>query len=483
MTDKVTNLSLKENIILMGVLVSAFAIRIYYFVMTLHQPLWWDELCYGSLAKNIVYHSWDGLAFIVHESALRPLLFSYAWAALIKIGAGEIFSKIILVLLPSILNVFLVYLIAKEIFNKRIGIISAIIYAVLWMNLFYSLRFLVHMFEMSFFLGSLYFFIIYLKENNFKHFFIAMILISITTLIRYQAGILLGVYLIVLIFSKKLFLNKFKFWLAGITGLIPLIIFFCINLYKSGELFPALSMNPMGTSSFEFGVLSMIPFFLQNIFLIAFCVGLPLLLLNMFIDRRKLEEQLTLIFALVFFLSFLIFYIRAAEDRWLFEILAVLVIVAGYGIDCCAIQLEKFIGEGKGKVMGALFIIFILAVGVYGQVSHADELIKNKKDTYVSMREVFNFIRLNSPSNSVVAGYGIEPYVIYYGERKYIGLTTNETDVELIPQADLLVVHAFNPHPQYLMDYYLNNEDKLMPVYAGYENAQPAAIVYVERVE
>jgi len=336
------------------------------------------------------------------------------------------------------------------------------------------------MLEISFFLSSLYFFLRYLKETNFRHFVYAMILMSITTLIRYQAGLMFVVYLLILLLSRKLLLNKLKFWLAGIIGVVPLIIFFCINLYQTGNFFPALFMNPMGTTAFNFGVFNFIPMFLQNTFLIGFILGLVFVLLDIFIDRRKLWEQMTLILTLTLFLSFLIFYIRVAEDRWLFEVVAVLVMIAGYGIDSVAIKLEKFIGTRGGSFVSVLFIVAILMFGVYGQVVYSDGLIKNKKETYLPMKEAFEFIRDNTPKESVIAGYGIEPYVIYYAERKYIGLTTNATDAELIPYAQFAVVHAYNPLPPYLIEYYLNNSEYLKPIYVGYESGNPSVIVYWE---
>jgi len=42
----------KNNRILIGILIFAFAIRLYYFIMTKSQPLWWDELCYGCFSES-----------------------------------------------------------------------------------------------------------------------------------------------------------------------------------------------------------------------------------------------------------------------------------------------------------------------------------------------------------------------------------------------------------------------------------------------
>jgi len=103
------------NLALVGILIFAFAIRIYYFVMTKSQPLWWDEAAYGSLAKNFILDGrWSDTYLIQHETFIRPLLFPILWAALLKIGFGEIGVRFLLQFLPSIIAVFFVYLISKE---------------------------------------------------------------------------------------------------------------------------------------------------------------------------------------------------------------------------------------------------------------------------------------------------------------------------------------------------------------------------------
>ena len=45
----------KNNLMFLGVLLVAFVIRLYYFVYTNGQTLWWDESEYMSMAKNIFY--------------------------------------------------------------------------------------------------------------------------------------------------------------------------------------------------------------------------------------------------------------------------------------------------------------------------------------------------------------------------------------------------------------------------------------------
>ena len=130
------------NFSLMGVLVFAFIIRLYYFIQVGNQPLWWDELCYGSLAKNMISGAWDGTSLIIGETLIRPPFFPFIWSLLMSINFPEMASRLMLEFLPSVLSVFFVYLVGKEIFGKRVGIIASFIFSVFWIHLFYTIRFL-----------------------------------------------------------------------------------------------------------------------------------------------------------------------------------------------------------------------------------------------------------------------------------------------------------------------------------------------------
>ena len=147
------------NLSLVLVLLFAFAIRLYYLFLTKGQPLWWDEACYGSLAKNILTSLWSSTDLITSESIIRPPLFALAWAILIFLNIPETGTRFILEIIPSFLSVFFVYLIAKEIFNKRTGIFAAFIFSVLWIHLFYSIRFLTDVPSLLFLFASIYLFI------------------------------------------------------------------------------------------------------------------------------------------------------------------------------------------------------------------------------------------------------------------------------------------------------------------------------------
>lgn len=484
------------NLALVGVLLFAFIVRFYYFFITKSQPLWWDEAVYGTLAKNYITHMWNGMDVIVGESVIRPFLFPFLWSILLRLGANEVVARFFLEFIPSILSVFFVYLIGKELYDKKVGLISAFIFSALWLHLFYTARLLTDSFQLVLLFPSFYFFIKFLKsEPNFKLFAISLLLLSFSTLTRYQNGIFFFVYFFLLIPDKKLLLNKAKFWIYGIVGLIPMWIFFISNQIKYGNIFPALLggsylatseklANPIGWDVLKY--LKMFnPYpsdWLFLIFFFSFILGMLFVLFelsigyNFMTKERKLKNHLFLLLSLFIFYSFFVFYIRSAEDRWLLPTSLPLVILAAIGIMCLFNFVKKY------NNYFAIFLVFaILILGAYSQVTFADSIIENKQTSYLQIRQGFEWIKANTPENSVITGIGIQPYAPYYSERKFLNFPDNESEVGILADADYIVIHGFTPQTPYISEYLSKNQDKWVPVNVFFfdaEQKQPALVIY-----
>lgn len=487
------------NLALVGILLFAFILRLYYFFLTKSQPLWWDEAVYGTLAKNYVTHMWNGTDVIVGESVIRPFLFPFLWSILLRLGANEIVSRFFLEFIPSIFSVFFVYLIGKELYGKKVGLISAFIFSALWLHLFYTARLLTDSFQLVLLFPSMYFFIKFLKsESNFKLFAISLLLLSFSTLTRYQNGIFFFVYLLLLIPDKKFLLNKANFWIAGFIGLIPMLVFFISNQIKYGNIFPALLdgtylatseklANPIG-----WGVLKNLKMFnpyssdvLFLIFFFFFILGMLFVLFEILIGynfmtrERKIKNHLFILLSLFIFYSFFVFYIRSAEDRWLLPTSLPLVILAAIGIVCLFDFVKKY------NKYFAIFLVFaILIIGAYSQIKFADSVIENKQTSYLQIRYGFEWIKQNTHEDSVIIGSGIQPYAPYYSDRKFLDFPENESGKDIIADADYLVIHGFTPQSEYMNSYLQENQDKWGVVnvfFFNQEQSQPALVIYKKR--
>jgi len=476
----------KNNLAFVGILIFAIVIRWYYFVLTKVQPLWWDEAAYGTLARNFVSHAWDGSSIIIGETLIRPPLFPLLWSLLLRIGFGETGIRFLLEFAPSVIAVFFVYLVAKEVYGKRTALISAFIFSALWIHLFYSARLLTNVPALPLIFASVYYFLRSTKDKFIaKYFFISLVLLSFATLIRYPNGLIFFAFLAFLLLTGKFVLVKnAKFWSSGIFGLFPIFLFFIYNYLTQGNIFPALlggSYAKPVSQKIAFHVLNFIPVYLKTVFLVFFILGLGLAALELGLRYDRISKSqrmrghliLMLIFLVIF--SYFIFKIRGAEDRWLFPASLALVCFSGIGIDYVYRYLRKY-----SKHFAVILVLAVLLFGAYQQLNFADQLIKNKKGSFLQMRQGFEWLKENSPENSIILGSGIEVYSVYYAERMYQGFPPNSSEIDALG-ANYLVVHSFSSQPDYLNDYLQQSQGKWEPVNAFFfdaERKQPALIIY-----
>jgi len=131
---------LAENHVLIFsiIFILAFAIRIYFFLITKNQPLWWDEADYMAYAKTLAgAGNMDWIVTAKHNS-----LFPFIAAFFIKFISSEAVLRFILEVIPSLLLVFATYKILILMYNdKKIALISSSLMAVLWEGLFNTFRF------------------------------------------------------------------------------------------------------------------------------------------------------------------------------------------------------------------------------------------------------------------------------------------------------------------------------------------------------
>ncbi len=190
---------------------------------------------------------------------------------------------------------------------------------------------------------------------------------------------------------------------------------------------------------------------------------------------QKLQSYLLSILVLAIICAFFVFYLRGGEDRYLLAASASIICMTGLGLNYLYNFIKKY-----NKAFAVIIILALLGWGTYTQVNFADELIKSKKESFLQMRQGFEWIRDNTPKESIILGQGIEAYAIYYAERQYERLSPNITNVNEI-NADYLVDHAFTERAGYMDEYIQKNQDKWKPIQVFFidkQQKQPIFIVY-----
>jgi len=475
------------NLMLFGVLILAFVVRVYYFILTKNQPLWWDEVSYGSLAKNLAFGLFENADALIGEKVIRPLFLPLLWSLLFKIGIGEIGARLLFEFIPSIISVFLIYLVVKEAYDKKIALISAFVLAISWMHIFYSMRLLTSVPALFLLLISVYFFIKSENENfNSKYFGIAIFFLSLSFLMRYIFNSLGFVYAAYILLLRRKYLLKKEFWIAGIIGVVPLIAFFLINYFTSGSFYPAFGVytasfaQKPGPAWYTIGFLTHI---LRNPLIVLFTIGILYALFNLVIgyglirNKKYLRSNLLLLLLILVPLYFFIFVVRASEDRYLFIFFLSIAVFISQAIFLIYDFTKKY-----NKQLAVVVLLVILLFSGYAQLKFADSLIKGKKDSYAQMKEAFLWIEENSQEGeSVMASY-TELYSFYYGNRIAYGYPANETlFLEEIDEKkpDYFIVHAFNSFPQYILEFPEKHSDRFTPVkFYTFDGTNPILVIY-----
>jgi 4-amino-4-deoxy-L-arabinose transferase-like glycosyltransferase len=499
---------------LVGILFIALIIRIYYFNITKNQAIWWDGLCYGAIARDIVTHQWTTTPIIMGENVIRPWLMSIVWAGLIKLGVSEIGSRIVMELIPSFLIVFVTYFIAEKMYSKRFALIATFIMAISWIDIFYSMRLLTHIPGLFLSMVSIYYFFKSLEKEkiSFKYFTISIFLAFLSVLTRWTYGLVGIVYIIHLIFINKLKVAKQKqFWIGGIIGSIPMTIFFLYNLLTYGRLFPALANYAQSASEkteiawYTFGLFKHIlggvvrlgnpssgplitcPWFYLFIFGIIMMFAQLFLGYGLISKVKKLSSHVFILSLLILNTFFLAFYIKYSEDRYMFECFISIVFITAYAIDVIYLYIKKY-----NKLAAFGVVVLLLLLGGYCQYAYGSPITIDKASSFYQMKQAFLWIKDNTPANSAILGWAHEPYTIYYAERAPVRLDEiNSSWSYLFPtqkatnfskKFDYAVVHVFGSKtPQVYLDYLESIKSNLTVVHAEFLDAQqqqPGVIIY-----
>ena len=476
------------NLTLSIILIFAFAIRLYYFILTKNQPLWYDEAEYMSGGLNWAF----GVPY--QFNVQRPILFHFLIFLLMRFGFNESLIKFVLSVIPSILVVPLSYVLVKDMYNKKIALITSLIFSFFWLSIFYSMRIMTDIF--GFLLGLFAFYLFwegYVEKKNKYYVWLMGVFIALPIMIR-LAGAMFGLILLLfLIFTERLkFLKNRDLWIAFFIALLTISPFLIWYYNYHGSVFGFLVSNlGQGTAAtsdkpFAWNVINFIPAYLYTTFLIMFFVGLLTLMnlilgLDLFFREKKknLYADFLNVLTILFVLAFFIFYLKGTEDRWLIAISLPLFVFVSKGIMLISNQIEKRLN----KSLAILFILVILVLGAYAQIKFANDLIISKKDSYSQVRDAGLWIKENSENTDVVFSYSITQNT-YYSQRETFGFSVNETEFlkevkEKNPK--YIVISAFENYPSWATASSENFRNITNPVNAFFfdaEKKQAALIIF-----
>ena len=480
----------KYNLILIGILLFSFIIRIVYFLKTYNQPLWWDEAEYFSIAKSM-------LGIVPYDYPVqRPVLFPLLIALFYSFTHSEAFVRFMLVLLPSVGCVFMTYLVGKSLYNKRVGLIASFIMSVFWVLMFNTFRVHTDALALLFGLLAVYFFWeSYVKKKDTKLLFLTAVFVALAFLIRLFYLILIPMFLIFLLITERLnFLKKKEVWYTALLSLILVVPYLIWNYFKFNNPFAFLY------GYITFGALSLhatrpIPWtliwdvfkiYIHLVYLILFLFGL-LTLIDLILGfdlvlknkRKVLKSDLFVVINILTVILFFTFIFRVmGEPRWLIFMAPAMFFIIARGLMKIYYFLTKY-----HKLLALAVVLILLFFGAYQEIKYSGFIINSKKDSYLPVKQAGLFIKQNSLQSDIVFSNSV-PHSTYYSERKTQGIPSpssnfEETIKELRPR--YLVLSIFEVHSEEVLSYSEKYQDILKPVQAYFadpEQTQPVLVVY-----
>ncbi|MEA3378665.1 MAG: glycosyltransferase family 39 protein, partial [Nanoarchaeota archaeon] len=503
------------HLFLFAVLAIAAIIRFKY--MTVNAAVWWDEADYLNIAKHYALGT-PNLA-----APWRARAMSILWIPLYKLGATEWAIRFLHQIL-SLLGVYLTYVVGRKFFNKNVGLIAAFMMGSFWLHIFWSTRIELGLEGMVIWLlSALFFWKGYVEKKNYWYVIGSAALMS-WGLFAYEAeGFLIPFFGVFLLVTERLkFLKSKRFWLFVVTALIVATPFLCWNYIEFNERFSnhtpvksvIFSLYPrfgrtyeadwVGTeeykpsidrpfsetinkfSTFFVNLPNVVkwPFFIFIIaglvYFIKLFLGFDLLLKN---KSKRLKKDFFILWWAVF--VSLIFAIWMAASGFGFEIrlwfpgFPAIFIIGALGVVYLYNKIKK-----HSEVLAFCIIGGLLIFGAYANITHAQEMINVKKDSYSHIKLAGEWVKANSNKDDVLTGCGLSVPWVYYSERQFIGRIkdkpnlTNNIIKEHKPKYFIMDFYDPACQPQ---QYLQEHQGNLVPVNAYYfdeQKQQPIIVIF-----
>ena len=467
---------LKENWMLGGIIVFAILIRLYYFKITNGQILWWDESVYMLISQRFAF----GSDYIF--GPVRPILFSFITALFLKISNTEFLPRLFMLLL-SIATVPGMYLLGKELFNKKVGLVSAFLMSIFYLNLFFTYRLLVDLPSLTFFIYSAYFFFKYFKTKKNSSLYWAVVMVAIGTLFKLSTAFILPAILIyVLITQGFSFIKKKEIWISVLIFILimtPYLIWGYLEFggfvltQASGHVSPGSYFE--GFNSFK-NYLTSFPTYFSWYLLIPFIFGIVMMYkVFLYFDKlvkgdNDLKRDLYLLLILLIPFTLVSFLIGHNENRYIITIFPIVFVISSSFL----ITSYNFIKK-HNKFFAILLMICLLSFTANFQINNADDLIKSKINSYNEIKEVGIWLKENTNPGEIIVTKSW-PQIKYYSERGVIKLPL--TKEEFDPNdTDYLMLSVFEQHPDWAYNYPQENNLTLIKYYLD-QNQQPLVIIY-----
>ncbi len=480
-------LSNKYNLCFLAVFVLAFALRLYYLILTKNQALWWDEAEYLNMAKHWAFDMPYDL------NPQRPPLFPLLAAAIFWLGGSVFTVKFFLSLLPSLLIVFVTYLIAGELYDKKTALVASAFMAVFWLAIFNTIRSHTDLLAMLF--GSLAIYLAWKYAEKQKNWMIVLagLLIGLSVLTRLLAGIAVIFLAAMLLVAKRksLFFDKYVWLSAVVAALSVLPYLIWAKLHFGSVLAPFSGYGSAFTgisSNFAWHVFGFFKWFGEWPVLILFLAGIVIVLIDIALGReiifqkegRALRAHILMLAWVFTYVFYFVFVVRAytTEDRWLLPMALPMFILAARPVTMLFDFLKK---RNRNAAIFAVAVLLILCS--YPQYAHAASIIPIKASTYLQEPWAGQWLKENTQPDDVILAVNEQAPLAFYSERRVYGLDTPEGTVNRVKELrpKYLVITGYAKAEKWQVNFPDSYKESILPAHAFFEDPehkQLAIVIY-----
>jgi 4-amino-4-deoxy-L-arabinose transferase-like glycosyltransferase len=471
---------------LVWIVLFGLAIRLYYFIITYNQPLWWDEAVYMIMARH-----WTAGLFYDFTPA-RPILFSLIISLFNFVSTSELLPRLFILIFSLSAIVGMYYLARCLTDSKRAGLLSAFLTSIFYIHIFYTSRLLVDTLSFTFFIWSAFFFFKYYKKNNPKFAYIASAIVGIGFLFRITTALILGVvFIYALVTGGFKEFKKKEYWIGALIFLLIITPYLIWGYFQFEGFVLTKAFATNAPKNFWVGGYNVLIDYILRLFLLlpnhwAFPL-LGLFICGLFMTHdsivgfdmmRKGDEELKRkFFILLMFLIPLIaisFLLDHYEDRYIFNVFPAIFILTSIA----AVYFQELISKRYNKNIGAIFITILFALILYSQLQAVDFTVVGKLQSYQQVKDAGLWIKENSNPEDIVITHSY-PQTQYYSWRYCRHFPKTKEEFESLDQTNFtyFVLSVFERSPEWVYSY---PQEKNLTVANAWvtEKQEPILVIY-----
>lgn len=460
-------------LIVLGIFFFSLYIRLKYAFLS---GMWVDEGRYAVIGRALLEHPFSYSTRMHGTITSFPPLFPFLlFISQLIFGAGEFAVRIVNPFLGA-LSVVATYYLARHLFNKQVGVISALLMSVAPYNLFFSERVLLEIPHLLFFTLTIAFFYVGWEKKKERYLYVSAVFLALGALTK-QPGLIAGlvIFSYLVVFYRFDWIKHKNLWKAALIFFLVMTPWSLRSLNACGKPFCEASFaiswfktegGGLDVVHDYFYYIKLMPWLFNTSVFLAFLVGIALSL--------RQRKQTTLLLLWFFWIMFVFSITAVKVPRYVISVIVPAVILASNGIFEIARQISKdnHIRAGVMIILALLLAYFSYGQGVSMIVSKAPAFLK-LKDAGLFFENLPDDTIILSATPQIIAFYGGDKKVVPYPQDKNVfAKYIYEHNVSYV------VLDAYErTQPNWTFEY-VPQQSYLVPVKAFSQNGRTVVVIF-----